>query len=116
MITSRDKRTFTRGACWILAEEISHVTGWEIREFEGDVRAHAFVRIPDGRYMDIEGIHTGREMLDRWERGSNFQFRSYKRRMWEIPWGWGYNESYYRNRARKIIPELLAKLSSAGFQ
>src|SRR6185437_10821735 len=71
MITEDDVDLFTRGGCLVLAEMISEQTGWPICALntvdepdEPDV--HAFVRAPDGLYLDIEGKHTGEELMGRY--------------------------------------------------
>ena len=70
-ITPQDTEDFTTGACSLLAEAVHDVTGWELACFWDGFRAcgHAFVKMPDGRYLDITGVHTHQEMLDsRWGR------------------------------------------------
>lgn len=68
-ISAQDIEDFTAGGCSLLAEAIHEITGWELACFWDGFRpcGHAFVRTPDGRYLDITGVHTHREMLDsRW--------------------------------------------------
>lgn len=105
MITEKDIYDFTRGACWILAEEISRVTGWEIRVFYPPY-PHAFVRTPDGKYLDIEGLRSGGELMGDYGRSSNFQFRKYAEGFFGLPRDF-MPEDYYRERARQLVPELL---------
>lgn len=59
---------FTEGDCHILARAIHEATGWPIATFsyDGGPDTHAFVQMPDGRYLDIEGTFTRKQMLDRW--------------------------------------------------
>lgn len=69
-ITREDIKTFTTGDCYILAETISEQTGWPECAFATDWfpqgSVHAFVKCPDGKYLDIEGRHSRVELEDRW--------------------------------------------------
>lgn len=67
-----DQERFTRGDCHILARELNRRTGWPIYTFTkngGRAWAHAFVKTPDGHYLDIEGLHTFHQIRRRWEAG-----------------------------------------------
>jgi hypothetical protein len=68
IITPQDIEDFTYGGCALLAEAIHEATGWTLACFWDGFRpcGHAFVQLPDGRYLDITGPHTHREMLDSW--------------------------------------------------
>lgn len=65
-ITHKDR--FTRGDCHILAGAIHCMTGWPFCTFAHGAypAVHAFVELPDGRFLDIEGISTAEEMSERW--------------------------------------------------
>lgn len=64
---------FTEGDCHILARAIHLQTGWMIATFM-DMRwpekqwpdLHAFVQMPDGRFLDIEGIADEPTIRRRW--------------------------------------------------
>ncbi len=59
---------FTCGDCHLLANAINELTGWSVCTFlsSDEPETHAFVKMPDGRYLDIEGASSGWELLDRW--------------------------------------------------
>jgi hypothetical protein len=69
---------FTDGDCWRLAQYLSDRTGWDMvalgikldrREPEGQrYWEHMAVRRPDGRIVDVLGIHTEAEFLELWAR------------------------------------------------
>lgn len=68
-ITAADIERFTRGDCHILASEIARVTGWTLCAFAYEDREpdlHAFVRCPDGTYLDIEGRWPEEALLAHW--------------------------------------------------
>ena len=55
------QRTFTKGACSVLAHELSRTTGWPVAvftdpNFKGAWQGHVAVRTPDGRYLDATGV------------------------------------------------------------
>lgn len=66
---------FTSGDCWRLALTLRELYGFPVA-FLGEHSAdksvwgmdwyHAFVALPDGRYLDIEGISTAEELLEKW--------------------------------------------------
>lgn len=115
MITEKDVLNFTKGACWILAEEISAVTGWDIVAFYdtvfGFMAKHVFVRTHDGKYLDIEGKHSEGEMLERWECESGYDIRKIRardQRRCSLPFSMG-DQAPYRERARELVPHLVSK-------
>lgn len=64
---------FTDGDCWVLAHAINRLTGFPVCTFCDDLgRAdyHVFVQLPDGRYLDIQGISTHEELIRRWGEGA----------------------------------------------
>jgi hypothetical protein len=69
-------RAFTEGDCWVLAEEVRKMTGWsKVAVGYDDTEEgqkpdfywlHVANRLPDGRLLDITGIHSDEEFIDRW--------------------------------------------------
>jgi hypothetical protein len=64
---------FTSGDCWLLAATAEGEFGWEAVAVmvpegidEGAPWMHMVNRLPDGRLIDIEGIHTEKGLLSRW--------------------------------------------------
>lgn len=115
MVTEKDTLNFTKGACWILAEEISAVTGWDIVAFYSKtpnyMAKHVFVRTPDEKFLDIEGKHSAGEMFERWECKSGYyisKIRPGDRRRCSLPHSMG-DQELYRERARELVPELVKK-------
>lgn len=112
MITKKDSLDFTKGACWILAEEISAITGWDMVAFYdsyGYMAKHVFVRAPDGSYLDIEGKHSAEEMLERWECKYGYDIRKIRardKRRCSLPYSMG-DQAPYRKRAQELVPELV---------
>jgi hypothetical protein len=54
------REPYTRGQCWLLALALTGRTGWPAFErtfsYPGlGQREHAYVRLPDGRWLDAEG-------------------------------------------------------------
>lgn len=71
MITLDDIRLFTEGYCHLLALAIHRKTGWTVcafldpcYDYEADL--HAFVLLPDGRYLDVRGPEAGDLLWERW--------------------------------------------------
>ncbi len=117
MIDWQDHYWFTEGACYRLALAIHDTTGWPVCAFwderERDYDIHAFVKTPRGTYLDIEGEHTRKEMLDRWKGGTSIrQVRNLK---WLADWGQPDDTDLQDcdERAIELVPEVLAM---AGFQ
>ena len=117
MITENDEAMFTRGGCLVLADLISEATGWPVcsltTEDEPDgPDIHAFVRTPDGKYLDIEGVHTEEEMLDRWVRWDPISIEEYDLSQFDYSWAQR-GESWTRDyevRGSQVMPELLAMI------
>ncbi len=71
MLSLRER--FTEGDCHILALAIHKATGWGFATFAYTCAGgefpdlHAFVVMPDGRCLDIDGVCTQSELLVRWE-------------------------------------------------
>ncbi len=67
---ARDNYRFTCGDCHILAKRIAKVTGWDLCTFvdeEGDPFLHAFVRMPDGNILDVNGVQTEEAFRQHWQ-------------------------------------------------
>lgn len=120
MITDNDKYLFTTGGCLILADRISRETGWAVCAIENDdpdddyyedfagPHVHAFNLLPDGRYLDVEGIKTYEEVLERWSMWHPTGIGEYE--VEDFDWGWCHpGEGYrlYENRADEIANELI---------
>lgn len=78
-----DHTRFTAGDCGILARAIHKRTGWPICTFTdylGRPDRHAFVKRPDGVFLDVEGIADEVEMRLRWhaQELALQEFNSYK--------------------------------------
>jgi hypothetical protein len=107
-ITNADIDRFTCGDCHIFARALHAATGWPIHTFvnDGFPDAHAFVRAPDGRCVDIEGWSTIRKFKARWGL-SGCPIK-------EIEWAnlladWGGPEfgSHSYKRAKQLVPLIL---------
>src|ERR1700744_4044983 len=64
-----DHQMFTEGACHIMAQTLRKLKGWPIyglETYEESPEGHAFVLLPNGLCLDIDGVSTIDEMCDRW--------------------------------------------------
>lgn len=64
-----DHERFTEGDCHILARAIHVRTGWPIHAFVDEAGYpdwHAFVVMPDGRALDVQGACDMEEFCERW--------------------------------------------------
>jgi hypothetical protein len=68
VISARDIERFTRGDCLYLARALQQRTGWPIHSFEfaGSPCLHAFVLMPDGRGLDVNGARGVTELSLEW--------------------------------------------------
>lgn len=68
-ITPAAIEAFTRGACAGLAIALHDATGWPIIEVGhcDGLPLHFMVRYPDGRLLDVRGLHSGSDVRDEWE-------------------------------------------------
>lgn len=115
MITEDDVNLFTRGGCLVLAEMISEQTGLPIcslntDEYPDEPDVHAFVRLPDGLYLDIEGKHTEDEMMALYAPWKPLRVERYDPSDFDRSWSqrgepWSRE---YEQRGEEILPELLA--------
>jgi hypothetical protein len=116
-ITPQDVEAFTSGACGLLAEAIHETTGWEPACFWNGFSAcgHAFVRMPDGLYLDIRGVHTHREMLDsHWgQPGKRHGRRGVTTAHYASPLALG-DQAALTARARQLVPAVLALAAQPG--
>ncbi|MFE2832197.1 hypothetical protein ACFXI6_14285 [Streptomyces mirabilis] len=69
VITPAAFEAFTRGACAGLAIALHDATGWPIIEIGhcDGLPLHFMVRHPDGRLVDIRGVHSDADVCDEWE-------------------------------------------------
>lgn len=116
-ITQRDITIFTEGDCHTLAMAIHRHTGWPVHAFirdNGEADVHAFVKMPDGMYLDVLGVKSEKQMWESW----GFWLHSYVR--WEIGEvedfrefednGWGYDfETNVQYRAMLRRADAIAK-------
>lgn len=115
-ITSQDVEDFTCGGCSLLAEAIHDaVPEYELACFiaGGHPCGHAFVKLPDGRYLDITGVHTHREMLDsHWGRpGKRHGRRGITTAHYAGPLVLSDRRAELEFRARLLVPAVLALTS-----
>lgn len=107
-ITELDIIRFTEGDCHILARAIHLLTGWPMFSFDdghGDPDLHAFVIAPSGKALDIEGLHSLRDLRRDW--GSSPLVETSYEAIVSI---WGHETSFGRYsfaRARKLAPMLV---------
>jgi hypothetical protein len=66
--TITDQVMFTHGSCLVLAVEVHNLTGWPVYAFmeSGEFDTHAFVQMPNGHYLDIDGEQTRSQLVKRW--------------------------------------------------
>lgn len=69
-----EKTIFTEGDCWVLAQELHKISGWDIVTAGDDWDwYHAANRLPDGSIIDIMGIWEEKTWLSYWhEQESKF--------------------------------------------
>lgn len=69
LVPKKHRPIFTQGDCWMLAEEISKITGWPRCAFDQGYGSdtHAFVRTPAGTLLDIDGETDEGEFRIRWD-------------------------------------------------
>lgn len=63
---------YTCGDCWALAIAVSRLTKFPVvtASIDNDW-VHAAVLLPEDRVLDIQGVHTVEQWLDRWLDGMN---------------------------------------------
>jgi hypothetical protein len=71
VVDGRAREAFTTGQCHALALALHQATGWDLLAAGVAGRAeccpaHWAVRVPDGRVLDIEGVHGYREFTGEW--------------------------------------------------
>lgn len=111
-LTAFDRVRFTEGDCHFLARAIHLRTGWPIHCFteydEPDL--HAFVVMPDGRALDVQGVCAISTMRERWKARRHQAFTWPEiRACWPAP---EFGHSTYR-RARVVAERLLAEVGPA---
>lgn len=113
-IRKRDVIAFTRGDCHVLARAIQRRTGWPIYALTshnwGEAPCfHAFVRMPDGRALDVLGARTMDEMVA-WAKALNPDVSGYvptDAKTLRAGWGATALSTYAPKRARRVADELL---------
>lgn len=111
-IRPADINRFTCGDCHIFARALNKLTGWPLHGFindDGEPDVHAFVVRPDGKAVDIEGVHDLQTFVKRWisndETLKLHQFQWSDFRCW---CGAEFGKHSYR-RAKQLAP-LIARL------
>jgi hypothetical protein len=73
-VTDAEKATYANGECGRLARALAEITGWEVclvgfytDDAGSETYVHVVVRMPDGRYLDVEGVHDAQALFDRWD-------------------------------------------------
>lgn len=75
LFTEREIEAFNYGDCWLLALAIHRLTDWKIvgvgvkgQEDRGGYRdwCHIAVQTPNNKILDINGVHTKDEVIQRW--------------------------------------------------
>jgi len=111
-ITPQDVKDFTSGGCSLLAEAIHAARPEYVLAcfWAGRPCGHAFVKLPDGRYLDITGVHTHREMLDSgWGRpGKHHGRRSITTAHYTSALCVNGRQAELEFRARLLVPAVLA--------
>ena len=110
-----DVERFTTGDCHIFAHELHKATGWpmecfvDLGEPEPDYQAsiHAFCRRPDGKLVDIEGVHEHTTFIEKWDTWGASHEAGTMEVQWPIWDGYMTYGDYSRRRARVLIPRLL---------
>lgn len=105
-ITNNDIARFTEGECHYLARAIHLLTGWDIHCFQDDGQPymHAFVLMPNGNYLDVEGEKTLKDMRE-WSGHKILPFTWQEIRE---SWGWYRPEtSYTYRRAKELAAHLV---------
>ncbi len=116
--TEFDRERFTCGDCHILAKAIEDRTGWPLHAMqekaEGNLPTlHAFVIMPDGRALDVDGPSEVTDFLDRWRRQASSILTGYRQvTIEEIEEDWGTTEVFAgsRKRAAVVAERLLAQV------
>lgn len=74
----RDVQRFTEGDCHVLARALHLRTGWPIMAFvdkhDDQPDLHAFVLMPDGRALDVQGAVSMQAFKRRWKRSEVAEF------------------------------------------
>lgn len=110
----RDNYRFTCGDCHILALRLHRLTGWDLCTFadeDEEPRLHAFVRLPDGRILDVNGVQTETEFRAHWQADDqivSWTPAALRASTWFCPPTFG-NYSY--QKARVIADRLLDNLT-----
>lgn len=106
-----DVDRFTTGDCHIFALAVHKLTGWPIATFDyehdptGSI--HAFNIMPDGRLIDVEGIHDPNEFVKQWKRWGAKRFSKQHwptmRKSWQGPQFGQYSYARARVVAKRLL-------------
>jgi hypothetical protein len=105
MITNDDIEVYTEGDCFVLAQAVHEITGWPMCAFSYDNTPdlHAFVMTPDGKYLDIEGKHTPKQLRKKWQCGLDInEYTVDEFKLWGEP-----NYDIGGERARELAQHLI---------
>lgn len=109
---------FTEGDCHILAKHLSEQSGWPMCAFgiPGRIKLdrHAFVRRPDGKILDVQGLCTEQAFRKRW--GCPRDHWTINEATWSEFHGWNH-EGWFdgsHERAEELAKELLANYGEIG--
>lgn len=105
-----DIERFTCGDCHVFAKIVNELTGWPICCFTESgmwPMAHAFVKMPNGKFFDIEGVHTRAKLKKIW--GKEYRIRQIT--FAEIAKSWHTGAEYSHRRARTLAPILLKEVT-----
>lgn len=115
MITDRDIYRFTDGDCHVLARAIHRLTGWTMASiydpYMDGPNYHAFVLRPDGKALDVEGLHDPDALVSYYGDPESYLMPV----QWEalLSYGWPRNAfgDYSRKRARQVAKFLIERYS-----
>ena len=107
-----DIEHFTRGDCHVLARAIHRLTGWPMHVFwrNDGPGGHAFILTPEGKALDIEGLHEPDEICAKW------RCPDYRPITWIRLRSAGWTHHYRTTslqRARELAP-LLVEMAETG--
>lgn len=107
-----DEVRFTEGDCHYLARAVHRKTGWPMGafSFRGYANAHAFARMPDGRWVDVYGPQTEGAAQRRWKMQHSIEVFDWRDlREFGLP---QFGDYTYR-RARVVADRLLGALKES---
>lgn len=93
------------GACHALAKEIHRLTQWPVVAFSyrgGRIDEHAFVALPNGMYLDVFGVQTRDQMINRWAFTGTIQ-DIVPVNVDELITHWGYGEVNEKAALKRVV-------------